>query len=71
MHMNKLSLKRGKIVQDIDGHIYMVVKKAGNTTHVLLLDENGYPTALTSVETDSLRELHNIPPNFNSIDITL
>ncbi len=69
--MGKLSLKRGKIVQDESGTIYMVVKNIGNTTHVLELNENGYPVSLTSVPTKRLIELTDVPHNFKSIDITL
>lgn len=69
--MAKVKYKRGQVVQDDAGGLFLFVKRSGKTAHLVELDEYGNPSAITTRNVAVLGKPKHIPETFIAFDITL
>ena len=63
------TFKQGSLVQDVNGKIFIYVKRSKEYSHVIELDETGTPVGLTTAITKNLKDVYNLPTNFKTIEI--
>lgn len=61
---NRRSFKRGQLVQDSNGNVFIYIKRASEISHVLLLNKNGDPIELQTIITKELSILKTPPDGF-------